>query len=307
MKKWIYCFLVASLGLCGCSSEESNTSADTSPAPQSSSTERQAANQSAKVESPQLQPVKLTGQTAATEPKADSTEVDILSDDLRKLLEPLAEGECFFSAPTGRKVQVEVKGEAKESGTKRDSIRLLGFVQVESNEPKKSQAILRINGKLNYVCEGDQLDDLEVLSIAAPVITFQQQRQRWSISLHDQPASQASSQGRFVSTRPAQRPARPSTQPRSSASAPAAANAQPQTTLPGGLSLPVLPGLPELPSLPGISPNGSNDPNQPNSAGPAGGPSEPAGPQLPTLPQLPDLPGGPELPKLPDELNKDNL
>lgn len=303
MKKLICCILVVSL--CGCISEESETSAESAPAKLPAPSETNAAEKSAKAESFKLQTVELASQTAAVEPRNSLAEVALLSDELRKMLAPLAEGECFFSAPTGRKVQVEVKGEAKVSGTQRDSIRLLGFVQIGSDQPGKSRAILRINGKLNYVLEGDQLDDLEVLSIAAPVVTFQQQRQRWSISLHDQPKSSTDSTGRFVSTRPPERPARQQSGARTNSPGHSTLALQPASSGPAGLTLPALPAPPELPSLPGISPNGANNSNQPNSAAPGGGPSEPAGPQLPQLPQLPDLPGAPELPEMPDELKKD--
>lgn len=303
MKKWICCVLVVSL--CGCISEESDTSTESAPVKLPTQSETNEADESAKVDSPKLKTAKLTEQAVADLPRGSVAEVALLSDELRKLLAPLADGECFFSAPTGKKVQAEVKGESKESGTQRNSIRLLGFVQVGSDKPGKSQAILRINGKLNYVLEGDQLDDLEVLSIAAPVVTFQQQRQRWSISLHDQPKSSADSTGRFVSTRPPERPARQQSGARTNSPGHSTPALQPASSGPAGLTLPALPAPPELPSLPGISPNGANNSNQPNSAAPGGGPSEPAGPQLPQLPQLPDLPGAPELPEMPNELKKD--
>lgn len=297
MKKWICYLLIVSLS--GCFRGESSASPVATLKKQSMERQRPTRTEATPGDSTIIQPATLKNQPAPDEPVVSALHASGSSEELSHLLGPLTDGECFFSAPISKKVQAQGNAGTEDGASQRDSIRLLGFVQIESNESSKFQAILRVDGKLAYVNEGDQLNDLEVLSISAPVVTLQQHRQRWSISLHDQPTSPSSSPGRFVATHP---PARPNRQGRSTLS-----GNQP-TSAPAGLTPPTTmspSSMPELPPVPSIGTNESNYIQSQSSAA-VSGPSEATGPQLPQLPQLPELPGTPDLPELPGDLELDD-
>jgi len=101
---------------------------------------------------------------------------------------PLKGDEVFFNPPTSDQPEPEPASSEREISVNKESIRLLGFVQVGEGDPSTVQAILRIDDRLAYLRAGDSIEDLEVVNVSPPRVTLQSHRQRWDIGLFDQPA-----------------------------------------------------------------------------------------------------------------------
>ncbi|MCA9191959.1 MAG: hypothetical protein KDB03_09360 [Planctomycetales bacterium] len=127
------------------------------------------------VESPETD-VAESGTLVSTETSATPTLQEVAPDGW---LVPLNEDENFFAAPD---VHVEVSATTETESTTHAPIRLLGF----SGEDR-TIAILKVGTELKYAKIGDDVEGAEVLEMEDRSITFQRDRQRWTLSLLDQP------------------------------------------------------------------------------------------------------------------------
>ena len=70
-----------------------------------------------------------------------------------------------------------------ERSVDHDDVRLVGFVQNESESTRR--ALLKIGDHMVTVGVGDVVDDVEVLDIDQRTVTIQRSRERWNIALLD--------------------------------------------------------------------------------------------------------------------------
>lgn len=168
--------------------------------------------------------------------------------------EIISEDENFFALPTvaaAPKVMVEP---TKAS----EPIRLLGFFREERENAEVVQAILKVGSKNYLAVIGDEIEGAQILDIDSRSVTFQKDRERWTLTLHDQPvvnqepirpAPTAAAPSRSVrprrETRPVSIPS-PTLPPNNAVGQPPAASLVPTMTLPE------LPKLPDLSNLPGM-------------------------------------------------------
>lgn len=86
---------------------------------------------------------------------------------------PYPQRSNIFEAPqrTGRAM-------VQNTGEDRSAIELLGFVNVDG-----PRVVLSIDGLVASIAEGDQQEDIQVISIHPPAVVLQRGRQRWQASL----------------------------------------------------------------------------------------------------------------------------
>lgn len=126
-----------------------------------------------------------TGLLTSAEDRMSESQTNNL---LQQWRAPLRGDEVFFSPPKTEKVETDTASPQIEISVNKESIRLLGFVQVDEGTPSTTQAILRIDDRMVYCKAGDTIDEVEIVEIAPPRVTVQSHRQRWDIGLFEQPA-----------------------------------------------------------------------------------------------------------------------
>tara|TARA_R110002049_G_scaffold27321_2_gene94124 strand:+ start:239252 stop:240046 length:795 start_codon:yes stop_codon:yes gene_type:complete len=167
---------------------------------------------------------------------------------------PLSADASFFAAP---KIESTTK-QVVTIDQGHDPVRLIGFVGDESTDAGR-KAILKIGEKMVTVRQGESLDGIDFVNIQGRSITMQRDRDRWTLSLFDQPLvnkPQLRPLGPVLSRRSSRR--KPST-PRNwspSRSGSQGFHAKPPNELPPidepVIELPEPPEPPDLSDLPGM-------------------------------------------------------
>ena len=122
----------------------------------------------------------------AGEPIGQMTDVEMPSIEMPSIPDfdaPLADDARFFAPP---KIETPSK-QVMESDRGRAPIRLLGFIGDETIEPDSRKAILKVGDKMVTIAKGQAVEGIELLSIQGRSITMQRDRDRWTLSLFDQP------------------------------------------------------------------------------------------------------------------------
>ncbi|GIX00399.1 MAG: hypothetical protein KatS3mg111_3731 [Pirellulaceae bacterium] len=163
--------IVALLILAGCQADET-TVADSSKAP----TEFSA--------TPEQEEAEVVDDTAAATIFTSSAADEVLHEVYvpEEWLAPIAEDETFFAPP---EIPVAVQ-ETPRGDDSRPQVRLLGFA-VRMEEPDVRKAILKIEGDLCFLSDGEEHAGVRVVSMERHAVHLEHEGNRWHLVLHEQP------------------------------------------------------------------------------------------------------------------------
>lgn len=200
-------------------------------------------------------------EAATTSPSAASTASEIAAPEQKSgepnqigaaWTPPFPENNNFFSPPAID----ALKTLQPLADRKTQDVRVIGFSKLVDGP---ARVLLSIDGKIELAAAGDAINGIQVLEIAEPSVTLQQQNDRWSLALFDQKAdagvgapNRHTSHHRSVATAatPHSRPAvlNPPMTPK--ARIPAGVPSIPTPIDPSTLLNINLPGLTQIPQLP---------------------------------------------------------